>query len=613
MLKGNTWLWWLEGPAGRSGRLSARSTRVPEITWTAPAQPIDVVLHVAAIGSERHLTLPLKAVPAAGDAAATLAPFLRANFADERHVQRLRRDLDGSWWLVDIDGAFISRNNDGWLTGGRFQPTPPCPRPLAVSTTRDHIAVLDGDQPSLLLYARDGSSQHSITGFQRPVDLAPLANGTWAVADMRSGGVLAMDAKGTRVRTYQRSPTGGFTNLTRIVSDGRLLLALDAGDETVAVFDADTTQPVALWKLNRGTRPVAIASAAGRAAVLSSTGEVLLLDRAGVVAQKLPSAASMLPEENLGTPSDLTIDVTGEIYVTYPEREMIARHAADGKQLSIRHARTWTWRAYAADGANRIYAIDSEHRRVVVLDQDGWRVDTIGKPIRQGGTLDTPIALAVHPDGQVVVVLDEETRQVTRFDRVSNSHLVFGGPGKNDGQFDTPVALAVDQAGRTYVLDIGFHRVSIFDANGHFLRQVGRYERGDAPDLLRAPRLLTVTPDGGMLLVYDEDVGNVKAFAIDHAANQVRHVGNLASRGTGAGQLTRVTGMGCDRRGRLYCLDYKRADLQVFDLMQQTPSVIASLRGEAAGIRRMQYFALNPDGIAYIIGSDQLTGLHWGP
>ena len=612
LLKATTWLWWLEGPNGRSGRLSARSTQLPEIQWTAPALPTDVTLHVAAIGSERNLTLPLRAVAAAAGAAASLTPFLRAGFADERHVQRLRRDLDGGWWLVDADGATISRNAAGWLTGGRFQPTPLPTRPLAVATTAERIAVLDNDPPSLLVYGRDGSSQRLASGLQRPSDVVALADGSWAIADMRSGGVLVFNQQGMRLRTHVRGANGGWDLLTRLASDGQLLYALDSGTPAIAVFAADP-QPLVLWPLDRADKPVALATHAGHVYVLASGGGIRVFDAKGQVVQTLPGAPSALPEEGLGVPGDVTVDATGDIYVTYPEREMIVRHSPDGRQLSLRNARAWTWRAYAADGANRIYTIDAEHHRVVVLDAEGWRQGTLGKAVRQGGTFVTPIALAVHPDGAALAVLDEETRQITRFDLGNGSNLVFGGTGKGDGQFDTPVSLAMDQAGRTYVLDLGLHRVTVFDAQGRFERHFGRFERGDAPDMLRTPRLIAVSCDGGTVFVADDETALIKAFAIDHATNQVRHLGNFGGRGTGPGQLTRATALACDRRGRLYCLDYKRADLQVFDVSTAIPSLVTILRGEPLGIRKMLTLALNPDGIAYIIGGDQMTGLRWQP
>ena len=209
--------------------------------------------------------------------------------------------------------------------------------------------------------------------------------------------------------------------------------------------------------------------------------------------------------------------------------------------------------------------------------------------------------------------MDEKTRQITRFDLTNNTSLVFGGAGKTDGLFDTPVSLTMDQDGRTYVLDGGLHSVSVFDAQGHFQYHIGRYERGDAPDLLRAPRLVAVSPDGAKVFIYDEDVSLIKSFSLDHTNNHVRHLGNFGGRGTAPGQFTRLSGMNCDRRGRLYCLDYKREDLQVFNVAANAPTLITGLRGETYGIRKLLSLALNPEGIAFIIGGDQLTGLRWQP
>ena len=612
LLNASTWLWWLEGPNGHSGRLSARTTQIPEITWTAPALPSDVTLHVAAVGIDRQLSLPLKAVISATEAAITLTPFLRAHFSEERHVQRLRPDLDGNWWLIDTDSAIISRNSAGWLSGGRFLPTPAPTRPLAIATSRERIAVLNSDPASLIIYGRDNLAQKTITGLQRPTDVVALSDGTWAVADMRLGGVLVFDQLGVRIRTHVHSGTGGWDLLTRLASDGKLLYALDSTTPVIAVFGVEA-QPLAMWPQDRATRPLAIAAQGGRVYVLSTTGAIRVLDAKGQLLLSMPSAVGALPDEALGTPSDVTVNSLGEVYVTYPEREMIARHSADGKQLHIRHARTWTWRAYAADGANHLYALDPDHHRVVVLDQDGWRLSTLGKATKQGGTFESPLALAVHPDGATLAVLDEKTRQITRFDLTNGTNLVFGGAGKTDGLFDAPMALTVDQDGRTYVLDGGLHRVSVFDPQGQFQCHVGRYERGDAPDLLRTPRLVAVSPDGAKVFIYDEDASLIKCFSIDHSNNQVRHLGNFGGRGAAPGQFSRLSGMSCDRRGRLYCLDYKREDLQVFNVATNAPMLITGLRGEAYGIRKLLTLALNPEGIAFIIGGDQLTGLRWQP
>ena len=99
------------------------------------------------------------------------------------YVQRLRRDGDGTWWLVDADAASISRNSAGWLTGGRYESASPVPRPVAVATAAGRVAVLDSELPGLLVFTRDGTLERSITGLQRASDVVALADGTWAVAE----------------------------------------------------------------------------------------------------------------------------------------------------------------------------------------------------------------------------------------------------------------------------------------------------------------------------------------------------------------------------------------------------------------------------------------------
>ena len=291
----------------------------------------------------------------------------------------------------------------------------------------------------------------------------------------------------------------------------------------------------------------------------------------------------------------------------------MVRHAGGGN-MALRHARTWTWRAYAADATGNLFVIDSDHRRVVVLDAEGWRSRTVGAPVGKGGTLDTPIMLAAHPNGSALAVYDEDTLKITRYDLTNDTHLVFGSKGSANGQFDTPSAIAMDAQGRTFVLDTALHRVAAFAADGKFIMNIGRYERGDAPDLLRVPRMMCVSPDGTQIFVYEEESQMIKHYSVDYATNQVRHMRNLGGPGMLPGQFARVTGMGCDFRGRLYVLDYKRADLQIFDSTNITSNTpVTVINATDFNIRRMLYLALNPDGLPFIVGSDQMTGLRWKP
>ena len=72
-------------------------------------------------------------------------------------------------------------------------------------------------------------------------------------------------------------------------------------------------------------------------------------------------------------------------------------------------------------------------------------------------------------------------------------------------------ALAVDSAGRIYVAGGQAGEVKVFGPDGSFVRAIGREGRG--PGELRWPAGLTLTPDGGRLLVVD--YGNARWSVFD--------------------------------------------------------------------------------------------------
>jgi DNA-binding beta-propeller fold protein YncE len=435
---------------------------------------------------------------------------------------------------------------------------------------------------------------------------------TWYIADQKAGGILVYNADGIRTKTIARNTPGatGFVQLTRLASDGKLVYALDIDAKNITVFDQE--QAVVTWKLEAGDRPVAMTYHDNLVYLLLQNGMVRALDKKGDVARVIQPAATRFPTDSLGYASGIAIDTTGEIYVTYPDREMIARHTGVGV-VALRHARTWTWRVYAADAANHVYSIDRDTNRIVTLDSDGWRTQPVIPAKDSKITLDSPTMIAAHPNGNAVIVYDEDIHKVNRFDLANNTHLVLGSKGSGNGQFNITAGIAMDEQGRTFVLDTFHCRVAVFSETGEFLLNVGRNERGDQADLLRIPRAFCISPDGTQLFIYDEESQMIKHFLVDYETKQIRHLYNIGGAKEFPGLFVRVTGMGCDRRGRLYVLDYKRGDLQIFDSTALSSTPTATIKGSDINVRRMLYLALNPNGLVFIIGGDQMTGLHWIP
>jgi serine/threonine protein kinase len=618
LIKEKAWLWWVSGKNAAPGRLHTKNTLLPHNTWTAPAVPGEYTLHIAAVGNPRILTIQLQATAAPLSASTTLAPFGHAFFYDDRYIRDLRRDNDGSWWGVDVSSAAIVQMDVGWFRSARvnFQKKPS--RPQAIALLPQHIVVLDDDERTLMIYNRDGTVHRTITGLKRPTDVIVGPQQLLYVADMKAGGILVYNTDGVRVHTLSRTSAPSFYQLTRLATNGTFLFALDSSEKTISVFDAK--QLLTTWPLEKSDAPIGLAHHENALYVLLRDGAIRMLDAKGQLIGVIPAAQNKLPLEELETAGGIAIDVTGEIYVTYPEHEAIVRHSSDTSSsrgssgtVALRHARTWTWRDYAVDQRNNIYALDRDRCQVVMLEADGWRSKTFGAPEGKGGTLDSPILLGVAPNGTAAIVFDEETYQITRYNLTDNTHIVFGGNGSGNGQFDSPVALAMDDSGRSFVLDTALHRVIVFDKDGKFMLNVGRYERGESPDMLRVPRQFCVSPNGTQVFIYDEAPQQIKQFFIDYDTQIVRHMRNVGGPGTGAGQFTRVTGMGCDRNGRIYVLDYKRGDLQVFNSASDNPHLLTTLLGKNHAIRKMLYLALNPEGLPFIIGGDQITGLQWQP
>lgn len=142
------------------------------------------------------------------------------------------------------------------------------------------------------------------------------------------------------------------------------------------------------------------------------------------------------------------------------------------------------------------------------------------------GTFDGPVAVAVAPDGTIVVA-DRDNRRVQRLAPDGAFLSAFGSAGDGDARFADVRDVAVLRDGSVVVSDELAAEVERFTADGRFL---SRWRGGeDAPFIL--PRGLAADPDGSLWLV-------------DGARDRVVHLGArgellgaLGVPGTGLGQL----------------------------------------------------------------------------
>ena len=162
----------------------------------------------------------------------------------------------------------------------------------------------------------------------------------------------------------------------------------------------------------------------------------------------------------------------------------------------------------AVDDNGWLYVADSLREQVVILDTNQNLVATIGET----GAME-PRDVALTKDriyvgdrlNHCVHVLDKDTR-TNLFD------IPRGGEATNgNSRLFQPINLALDAQGALYVGDLGAYRVQVYDADGKYVRTVGRYGdnygefarlKGVAVD--RERRLYAVDAAGQLVQIFDD-------------------------------------------------------------------------------------------------------------
>ena len=221
-------------------------------------------------------------------------------------------------------------------------------------------------------------------------------------------------------------------------------------------------------------------------------------------------------------------------------------------------------RGVTTDAAGNLYVADSLNHRIVVFDQDGALLRTVGSQ------------------------------------------------GSGDGQLFEPSGVAVDAAGNLYVADTWNARIAKFAPDGTWIASwgSGRDDFGEgrrATDTKGAPQANADNPLGFYgprnLLVVDDrlyiaDTGNKRIVVTDLDGNFVEQLGTFGSQ---SGQFHEPIGLGTDQAGRLYVGDTWNGRIQIFarnadGRVDPVPQQTVKVTGWIKDTYNDPYMATTPDG-----------------
>jgi sugar lactone lactonase YvrE len=209
----------------------------------------------------------------------------------------------------------------------------------------------------------------------------------------------------------------------------------------------------------------------------------------------------------------------------------------------------------ATDRFGRIYVTDSQKQKVVIYDQNGKFLNTLGGD----GEFERPVGIAIDNQRERIYVSDTLKHDIRVFDFEGERISIIGKRGADSGEFNFPTALALDSAGRLYICDSMNFRIQVIDPESEDIQIIG--EQGGGLGQFSRPKGVALDSDGN-IYVSDSAFANVQIF---NPAGQLLMAFGKA--GTGPGEFNLISGLTVDSQDRIYIADRGNKRIQVFQYL----------------------------------------------
>jgi len=309
------------------------------------------------------------------------------------------------------------------------------------------------------------------------------------------------------------------TDLVRRVTNAARHLVTESPQASSPIplaFKDDSTAvrwqtPRLLWKANKiGQRPGEISEAYGVA--VATDGTVIISEWLNQRLQVFDSTGYSRDVVGSGhiQPWGIALTPYGLAVVTdEKERTVKVFNYCTGSVLASWKKAMFGWpRGVAVNTAGHVIVTDAQHSKhsVSIHLPDGQRVHEFGS--QGSGNLQFHWPRYVTVDrlrGDRIIVSDGSNHCVKVFDSTGQLLLKFGSLGSADGHLKHPRGVAVDPAGNIIVADQDNNRVSLFTADGRFVRHILSIHR---------PWAIAVNDSGVLAVSHKQSVTLYKAFDV---------------------------------------------------------------------------------------------------
>ena len=250
------------------------------------------------------------------------------------------------------------------------------------------------------------------------------------------------------------------------------------------------------------------------------------------------------------------------------------------------------------DNIGNIYIADQGNNRIQIFNINGNYLNKFGSTGSGNGQLNSPIGVKVSEEGCLnnegcIWISDYGNHRIQVFNKSDLSYNTkFGSNGSAEGQFKGPYSLDIDSEGFIYIADASNNRIQKFEKKVDEVCPSGGFEvslsgycyvskwgtLGTGLGELNLP--VDVKVDGNYLYVSERYNSRIQKFDLD--GNPIWIFG---SKGTSNNQFTEPRGIGIDRRGDIFVVDYTNNRVQIYTYDKTSPVItlqtdITSLAGD---------------------------------